>query len=341
MVAISGLLLAVGVAAAAPAAASSQAHGSTAIARTVPRARAESAGGPGRSGSVYDPKAYAAAVKSGDWVYTPEGLQYKTCVYSAPAGATVDKGVIIYRNGARLRMKLCTHPTLAYPGTNTPRRTAAPAATPGGTTWWASAWYFAPTWENYLWERFSVPSDPQRSGALIFYFPSLEDPDGTTILQPVLTWGANPGIVSNPSIWYITSWYVWNNNHNSVHSTNSVHVGPGDTIDGSIAASTCNANGTCTWTVETCVEGGNCASPLTVTSGVPFTSAQAGVMEVSNNLSSCYETPENGHEAFRSLSLATHDGSVTPTFGIQYPGTQYCGVTETASHTGADILWTP
>lgn len=262
-------------------------------------------------------------------------------MYSAPAGATVDQGMIVYRNGARRQMNRCTHPTLAYhPASAAPRPIAAPAVSPGLTSWLAVAFYPAPTWETYLSERFSVPANPSTSGAVIYYFPSLTDPHNSTILQPVLTWGAN-GIVSNPNIWFITSWYVWNNNSNYVHSTNSVHVGPGDTIDGSIATTSCNGNGTCTWTVDTCVEGGNCATPLTVVSGVPFSYAEAGVMEVGNDIASCAQMPANGHEAFRNLVLTTHDGFVTPNFTIEYPVASNCGVSETASSTGADIFWTP
>jgi hypothetical protein len=333
-VALSGLFLAAGLTVAVPGVASPQVHatGTTASsARTIPTAK------PGKSGIVYDLKAYAAAVKSKDWVYTPNGLAYKTCVYHAPAGATIDNGVIINRNGTRVRMKLCTHPTLAYPKTSTTRQATPSVITPA-SAWWADSWWNAPTWLNYLWERYSVPSNPSQSGALIFFFPSFEDSGGTTILQPVLTWGANPPIVTNPNIWYITSWYVWNYNKNYVTS-NSVHVAPGNTIVGSIIATSCNPNGTCTWSVQAGVEGGSSVNPLTVTSGVSFTSVQGGVMEVPR-ATGCVQTPASGHEAFRNLSVSTHDGIVSPSFTNQIPNSQ-CSVHVQSSSTATDILWSP
>src|SRR6516162_3680945 len=48
----------------------------------------------GKTWIVHDPKAYAAAAKSRNWVKTPEGLVYKSCVYQVPPGAIVDRGVI-------------------------------------------------------------------------------------------------------------------------------------------------------------------------------------------------------------------------------------------------------
>jgi hypothetical protein len=334
MVTGGGLLFTAGLAVAAPASASSQVHGNGTVARAA-------ASGP-RRWVVYNPKAYAAAVKSKDWVYTPEGLAYKSCVYHVPAGAIIDHGVIIKRNGTRTPMA-CAHPTLAYPAANSKRNAvqpgtaAAPANCPAtNPNWWAEACAVAPTWENYLWERFSVPSNPAKSGALIFFFPSLQDQGQDTILQPVLTWGANSITnVSNPNIWYITNWYVWGNNY---AITNNIHVGTGQTIDGAIVATSCNANGAnCTWTVESSVEGGASTTPLTVVSGVAFTNVEAGVMEVPRAVG-CVETPPNGHEAFRNLTVATHNGNFAPKFNIYYPNRQ-CSVSQTASSTGSDILW--
>lgn len=340
---VSGLLIAASAAVAVPASASSQVHENARIAKTVSGARAASAPRPGKRWIVHDPKAYAAAIKSKDWAYTPEGLANKACVYHIPAGAIVDKGVIIKRNGTRTSMA-CAYPTLAYPATNSPRKaiqsgdvTPAAANCPASNTnWWAESCAAAPTWLDYLWERFSVPDNPTTSGALIFFYPSLQDTAQDTILQPVLTWGANSTTgVSNPNIWYITNWYVWGN---SYAITNNVHVAPGDTIDGSIAASSCNSSGfNCTWTVESSVEGGSATTPLTVVSGVSFTNVEGGVMEVPT-AATCAQMPPDGHEAYRSLSVDTHAGSWAPSFHVYYPNRQ-CSVSETASSSGADILW--
>jgi len=343
LAALGGLLVVASAAVAVPASAASLARENATIAKTEASAGTAPAGQPAKRWIVHNPKAYAAAVKSKDWAYTPDGLVYKACVYHIPAGAIVDHGVIIRRNGTRTAMS-CAHPTLAYPATNSPRtvvpsRGVTPAAAncpASNTNWWAESCAAAPTWLDYLWERFSVPSNPTTSGALIFFYPSLQDTAQDTILQPVLTWGANSITgVSNPNIWYITNWYVWGN---SYAITNNVHVAPGDTIDGSIVATSCNSGGfNCTWTVESSVEGGSATTPLTVVSGVSFTNVEGGVMEVPD-ATTCAQMPPNGHEAYRSLSVDTHDGSWAPSFSVYYPNRQ-CSVTETASSSGADILW--
>jgi hypothetical protein len=303
---------------------------------------------PAKSWIVNDPKAYAAAVKSKNWVHTPEGLAYKSCVYDLPPGAIFDHGVIVKRNGTRT-LTTCTHPTLAYPRADLPHTLTRPtrpgavpdaAACPAVTNpnWWADSCAVAPTWLTNLSERFSVPSNPTQDGALIYFFPGFTDSTGATILQPVLTWGANTtsNNVSNPNIWYITNWYVIGDGR-FMHS-NNVHVGAGDTIDGSISATGCSSNGAnCTWTVSSNVEGGTATTPLTVVSGVPFTLVWGGVMEVPTG-SGCVETPPNGHEAFRNLAVTTHSGSLTPAFTSHTPFPE-CSVSETSSSTGADILW--
>ena len=300
-----------------------------------------------KSWIVNDPKAYAAAAKSKNWVRTPEGLAYKTCVYTVPPGAVVDHGVIVKRDGTRKPMAPCTHRTLAYPRADAPStvtpRGAAPRAgscpVVSNSAWWADSCAVAPTWLGSLSERFSVPSNPTQDGALIYFFPAFVDSSGGNILQPVLTWGANTATnnVSNPNIWYITNWYVISDGR-FAHS-NNVHVSAGNTIDGSISETGCNSSGAnCTWSVNSGVEGGTSAPTLTVVSGVTYTFVYGGVMEVPR-ASGCVETPPNGHEAFRNLAVTTHSGSFTPSFINQTPFPE-CSVSMRSSSTGADILWT-
>jgi hypothetical protein len=63
---------------------------------------------------VSDPVAYRQAVKTGDWVATPDGLSYKTCVYHAPDHAVVGTTEIVAPSGAIQRITPCTHPTLQH-----------------------------------------------------------------------------------------------------------------------------------------------------------------------------------------------------------------------------------
>lgn len=301
-------------------------------------------------GIVNDPAAYARAIRSGDWIRTPDGLMYKTCVYHIPSGARINGDTIVYRGGATHRMAPCAHPTLAYPagsnviqmrpGTGGASPASASARPPLATGWWSDWWWHAPSFLTYLFERFSVPADPAQSGALIFFFPALESQDPSpNILQPVLTWGANPGVVSNPNIWYITSWYVING-HGAF--SDSIHVAPGDTIDGTISAQNCNVHGACAWTVTTGVEGGSSQSiPATV--GVPFVTVFGGAMEVpAPGISSCAQLPSEGHEAFRNLSAVDNDGAMPSTAVFTIVNQGSCGATVYRGvATGGDITWTP
>jgi hypothetical protein len=113
--------------------------------------------------TVSDPVAYRQAVKTGNWVHTPYGLSYKTCVYHAPNHAVVRNTEIVAPSGAIQRITPCTHATLLYPGSAEPSTPGHPASqsatgkvTPDsgpcsfgtGGVWWAASCYVTP-W--YLW----------------------------------------------------------------------------------------------------------------------------------------------------------------------------------------------
>jgi hypothetical protein len=287
----------------------------------------------GKRWILHDLAAYDQAVKSKDWVYTPDGLAYKTCVHYVPNKSIIEKSDIILPSGVRRQIKPCTHPTLAYP-TVLPSRPAQTVATSGpceqgASDWWADTCWESPNWLGYFNESYAVPTNPAKDGALIFLFGGLQDSTGDTILQPVLTWGANSKTgVTNPNIWYITPWYVWPGGY-AVGP--NIHVGAGDTINGSLDASSCNGDGECTWGI-TVLDVNNDASSITIVTG--------GAMEVQRS-SGCVETPANGHAAFRNLIVEDGQGVLlTPSFGVAYPDPQ-CSISEKYSSTGADILWKP
>jgi hypothetical protein len=185
-------------------------------------------------------------------------------------------------------------------------------------------------------EEYGVPSDPAKDGALIFLWGGLEDGSGDTVLQDVLTWGANGTIVTNPNIWYVTPWYVWSNK--SVVGA-SIHVAPVDTIVATLTASGCNGSGDCTWVLKAVDKTNGKSTSYTVTSGVSFDLLLGAVMEVPT-AHGCVETPANGHAAFRDLVVTGDNGKITPDFGTSIPDSQ-CSVSITQSPTGADILWKP
>jgi hypothetical protein len=300
---------------------------------------------------VNDPVAYRQAVKTRNWVHTPYGLSYKTCVYHAPDHAVIRKTEIIAPSGAVQRITPCTHPTLSYPGSAKPstlgqrtNKLAPPKVAiasgpcgfgPGGVYWAASCYGSAPDWVTSFDQEYAVPSTPAKDGALIFLWGGIEDAQGDTLLQDVLTWGANGNIVTNPNIWYVTNWYLWPSN-NSVISP-SIHVNPADTIVADLTASDCSSSGWCTWVLQSTDENSGRSTSYTVGSEVAFDLLLGSVMEVPSG-EGCVETPTNGHAAFRHLTITGSNGAITPDFGISYPDPQ-CSISMTQTPTAADILW--
>jgi hypothetical protein len=302
--------------------------------------------GPGASSGspwiVYDPAAYNRAVKSGDWVYTPDGLAYKACVFYAPGNSTVTDDEIVSPAGTRQQIKPCAHPTLAYPGAG--NRAQPSATTPGSgpctvgsqPNFWAATCWESPRALTSLTENYVVPTKPSRAGALIFFWGGLEGAS-SAIIQNVLTWGANPGVVSNPKIWYVTPWYGYGGSY--VHGS-SVGVSPGDTIANSLASRNCNSKGVCTWRLVIDDAKNHRTTAYTIVGRVPFPDLLGAIMELPK-VNGCVETPASGHAAFRKIQVVEINGKVpSPKFGISYPH-KACGVTAKSTATSADIRWKP
>lgn len=305
---------------------------------------------------VNDPVAYAQAVKTGKWVRSPYGLSYDGCVYHAPNNAVVQANKIISPSGSVQNITPCTHPTLTN-GTSDTSATEPSAAEPsasksatgtiapgsgpcyfgsGGPWWAASCFGTDPSWVYYMYNGYAVPSNPAKDGALIFIWGGLEDATGDTLLQDVLTWGANGNIVTNPNIWYVTNWYLWPGN-NSVISP-SMHVAPVDSITAILNASNCDSAGNdCTWQLQSIDENSGKSVTLNVTASVAFDLLLGAVLEVPSG-SGCVEMPANGHAAFRGLYVEGNNGQITPNFGTTITDPQ-CSVSIKTTSSAADILW--
>jgi hypothetical protein len=288
----------------------------------------------GRRWTVSDPVAYRQAVKTGNWVHTPSGLSYKTCLYHAPDHAVVRNGEIVAPSGAIQRMTPCMHPMLLYPGSAGPSSLGHGMSEPA--TGKASCYGSSPEWATSMDQEYAVPTDPAKDGALIFLWDGLESANGDTLLQDVLTWGANTGIVTNPNIWYVTPWYLWA--RNSVVGP-SIHVEPADTIFTYLTASNCNSAGACAWGLEAVDANNGKSTSYNVGSDATFDLLIGADMEVPWAYG-CVETPTNGHAAFRNLIITGNDGVITPDFGTSTPSPE-CSISITQSATGADILWKP
>lgn len=306
----------------------------------------------GKRWLVTDPVAYSQALKSKQWMYTPSGLSYTGCVYHVPDHGTVRNGVIIAPNGARQQVKPCQYPTLTYPGASKTGAVARGASEPSATAstavpcdvtflapWWADSCSSTSNWVTYMIQEQAVPSNPARDGALIFLWGGLADSGNDTVLQDVLTWGANSRVgVTNPNIWYVTPWYVWSHNNAQMFG-NSIHVGVSDTIVQSLTAGNCSGGGACAWGLSAVDENNGLSAGLNITSDVAFTEILGSVMEVPA-ANGCVETPSNGQAAFRDLEVQGHTGTITPNFGISYPDRQ-CSIALTQSSTGGTITWKP
>ena len=312
-------------------------------------AAATAQAGAAKSWVVYNQSEYNDALKSSSWAQTPDGLADKSCVYHAAQGATVADGYIISPSGAKQQIKPCTHPTLAEPNARKIGDASKPEAlssAPGSaacnditnTAWWAASCWTSPTPIVYSYEEYAVPTNASKDGALIFLWGGLEDSAGDTVLQDVLTWGANGDTkVTNPGIWYITPWYVWGGNY--VVGSN-VHVYPGDTIVGELDANSCSSAGACTWDETVSDLNSNASSEYNIHSDSAFDAVLGGVMEVPW-ASGCVETPASGHAAFRDLDIENINGGFpSPSFATSTPFPE-CSIRETAAPTGSDIYWAP
>ncbi|MGH3411165.1 MAG: hypothetical protein ACRDRJ_52995 [Streptosporangiaceae bacterium] len=310
---------------------------------------------------VSDPVAYRQAVKTGNWEHTPDGLSFRSCVYHVPDRGLVRKNEIVAPSGAIHKITPCTHPTIVTPGSAGPGairpgairpsaiRPSASEPAPGtnaplsgpcgfgpGGHWWAASCYgSAPAWVTSFDQEYAVPSNPAKTGALIFLWGGIENATGNTLLQDVLTWGANGNIVTQPNVWYVNNWYLWPGN-NSVISP-AMHVNPTDTIVADLTASNCSSAGSCTWVLKSTDTVSGRSTSYTVGSGVAFDLLIGSDMEVPSG-EGCVETPTNGHAAFRDLTVKGNTGTITPDFGISYPDPQ-CSISMTQTSSAADILW--
>ncbi len=298
-----------------------------------------------------DPAAFAAALKSPDWVRTPNGLMYKSCVHKLPPGASVGAdGAVIDADGARQAPpKQCPYPRLVRPGANGASQrtigddplvsgTTAQGPTPTTNGWMIATWWNASTWLRRLYVDYAVPSAPSVAGATNFLFSSFEPGNGGDIIQPVLTYG--PSASGGGNYWYITSWYLWNNGNNTYIGPN-VTVSPADTIWGAMEGNDCNSDGThCHWAIITRDLNSGQQSRIDITSYQNFTTAQGGVLE-SYGATGCAMLPANGHGVFRNIQIfGPSFNQLTPSFFVWQPDPE-CSMYENYSANSADIVWNP
>ena len=141
--------------------------------------------------------------------------------------------------------------------------------------------------------------------------------------------------MTNPNIWYITSWY---GDQGTYYTSSSAHVQAGGTVTGEIQRGLCGTpNSACEYIITTTV--GSASVGLTWFAGPEMNQVEGGVMEVPRG-SGCVGTPASGHIAFRNLTVHDTTGTVYPPLKGYVINSQ-CSVKATASGTNTDITWAP
>jgi|GEM_PF-2526998 len=215
-----------------------------------------------------------------EYVTTPSGQVHKSCVHAVANGTTVGKKPAcaykaILSNRAKLASTKITEPTV--------------------NGWVEASYQYAPSpgWFSYSSAGWYVPWNPSSSGALVYYFPGFENTSGSmSIIQPVLQWGNNGAFGGN--YWVIASWFVDSNG--TYYYSTPVATSAGQTIDGTMAGSSCTAAGVCTWTITTAIRDTGASTALTVRPGYVYNLAFPFALEA-YNLTACSQYPANGAAA--------------------------------------------
>jgi len=289
------------------------------------------------------PPSYAEAAASPDWVPTPGGLAYASCVHEVPDGAEISADGIVTVKGVAVK----TIPPCPYSGVVPVSRSmpadqnlnngaigdgtvTPPSRLTGG--WWLYSWWTSSAQITRLSAEWSVPANPASNGALIYLFPSVEASNGSAIVQPVLQWGTSPAGGGN--YWAVANWFVPANG-TAIHG-NLQSASAGQTITGTMS----RGSGTSTtWTVTfTNTTAGTWSTMYVDTSGfTSWNAVQGAVLEV-YNISSCNQLPNTYALLFRNIAVTSTSGSVTPSF-TAYRDVSSCTTSITTTNTSTTLGW--
>lgn len=284
-----------------------------------------------------DPVAYAAALKSPDWVKAPDGLVNKSCVIQVPNGSAIDGDRITLPSGQVIGSgKPCAYPTLVA------RKAAGGdsghgVVVPSTHGWLMHTQYDSPAWLTGISSLDTVPTAPGVSASqLNYFFSSLQSPSHA-IMQAVIGWGysGNPG---SGNFYYMNSWYVWSTKH-VVSST--VRISSGDRVFGSVRASSCRGDGSyCNWVITADDETTGQWTGMTITSYESWYEADGGVFE-SYNATGCVMLPAGGAAWFEDITVFGNGYSpITPDF-FNVADDQECSMYASYGDTYTGLLWNP
>lgn len=314
-------------------------------ASTAQASQASRAGGPPVSAATDrqsvsdDPVAYAAAMKSPDWIKAPDGLVNKSCVIQVPSGTAIsDTQITLPSRRVIAYPKPCGYPTLVA------RKAAANGSPSPGTIlpatsgWLRHTQWDSPSWLTGISSIDKVPSWPSVRGSQVnYFFSSLQA--SQSIMQPVIGWGYN----NNPGsgdFYYLNDWYLWGSNH-VVSAT--VQVSAGDSIASVVGAglNTCRGDGShCNWSLLAADYNNSQYTYLTITSYAAWYEADGGVFE-SYGANGCAMLPADGSAWFQSISVDGNSYSpVTPDF-FDVADNQQCSMHTDYDSTYTAFFWTP
>ncbi len=299
---------------------------------------------------------YARALKSSDWVKTPNGLFDKSCVLHIPNGGSLDEATntVYTKSGVARHSAGCHYPTLLPPGSGSPLAAVHPnsnsSCLPGNpvSSWLIYANYCSPIYETKLSTTYSVPNYPRTRDAEYpsYVFSSLESADYKSILQPVVgygtTTGNNGGLAGGDELWMAPVYVYYSQvaGYNLTAMGTLYKVSYLDTITSTVQSSGCGLNGVnCTWTItmkDTPASGATTFSSSKAFGSSPaYTNAQGGVLE--SEAPHCPYLFANGHAVFRNINVQNGDGSTDIDWYVKNEG--QCSMTYDQGATSLDFLW--
>jgi hypothetical protein len=253
------------------------------------------------------------------YVLTPIGWLHKSCVHGIPSGARQVGNVVTLASGASYRIPECHFP--AYRNALAGAKSAQ--IVPQDTGWdeWAVN-SVTTTPYRHISASWKVPQGPEQgySGIQVYAtFPGLQNTSRTDyILQPVLEWGNGGFDDFGGNYWYATSWHCHNKNA-CTHSTPILYPSVGDSLYGTVDASSCG-DGMCTWTdtVEDVTKG--TISTRSWSDSDNYVFAFGGVIETHSavgGFTSCSEFPSQPM-VYTGVTLSDANGVITPTLEPGY-----------------------
>jgi hypothetical protein len=287
---------------------------------------------------LFEPQLDTTKPPALNYVLTPAGWYHESCVYEVADSDWVEETAIHHTDGSVQTVPSCPYPAYRSIPTanNSGNQTQASAPpTPVTNTHWA-------TWGNRensrgfvdFYGEWGVPKRPSATGALIYIFPGLEDPQGNFIIQPVLQYGRST--FGGGDYWSIASWVCGSNCHHSVF----VRVDVGHTIDGYMSGSQCS-DGVCVWEITTQDAKNGHHTSLSWVAGQVY--PQAWVTFEKYGVSSCEQLPNQDNVAVdtqlydRAGALVT--GAWHPGSNHESPNCDYHTSSDNGKH--ATLRWNP